>query len=247
MIIDENEYMPVPGGTCTIGWNGGDIDALVRESGGALKREFFENSFPAHEIALQPFLMARMPVSVAQFGVFVRETGYRTEAEHDGWGWVWDGGWKKRHRVSWRDPLGRGCVMDGDVAAERSPVMQVSWNDAAAFCEWLSGSTGRLVRLPDEKEWEAFALLRSGSHDGGNASAMGFLWEWTASWFDRYPGGPSNREFGTVYRVLRGGSSMSHPLQRLPQYRFRRCPTARSPYYGFRIGVFDTKNLLVFS
>ena len=34
------------------------------------------------------------------------------------------------------------------------PVLYVGWDDAQAFCGWLSGKTGRIVRLPTEAEWE---------------------------------------------------------------------------------------------
>ena len=34
------------------------------------------------------------------------------------------------------------------------PVVDVSWDDAAAYAEWLSGQTGREYRLPSEAEWE---------------------------------------------------------------------------------------------
>jgi formylglycine-generating enzyme required for sulfatase activity len=34
------------------------------------------------------------------------------------------------------------------------PVEQVSWDDAVAFCEKLSGLVGRTYRLPSEAEWE---------------------------------------------------------------------------------------------
>ena len=34
------------------------------------------------------------------------------------------------------------------------PVINVSWNDAVAYCAWLSGQTGQAYRLPSEAEWE---------------------------------------------------------------------------------------------
>ena len=33
-------------------------------------------------------------------------------------------------------------------------MLNVSWNDAVAFCEWLSRKEGRAYRLPTEAEWE---------------------------------------------------------------------------------------------
>ena len=36
----------------------------------------------------------------------------------------------------------------------QQPVVAVSWHDAVAYCEWLSGVTGRACRLPSEAEWE---------------------------------------------------------------------------------------------
>jgi sulfatase modifying factor 1 len=48
------------------------------------------------------------------------------------------------------------------------PVVAVSWFDAVAYCDWLSGISGRPVRLPYEAEWEGAAR--------GGAEGMRYPW-----------------------------------------------------------------------
>lgn len=51
---------------------------------------------------------------------------------------------------SWRDAkLGSRSASVGD----DHPVVNVSWDDATAFCEWLSKKEGRKYRLPTDREW----------------------------------------------------------------------------------------------
>src|SRR5262249_33526935 len=90
---------------------------------------------------------------------FVEATSYRTEAESDrAGGSVYDKDLKNAvydPKLNWRHPGYRKAQADDE------PVVQVSWNDAMAFCRWLSEREGRPYRLPTEAEWE-FAC-RAGS------------------------------------------------------------------------------------
>jgi len=58
-----------------------------------------------------------------------------------------------------------GAEKPGDEGWGRGdrPVMNITWNDAVDFCEWLSSESNREIRLPTEAEWEYAA--RSGGKD----------------------------------------------------------------------------------
>jgi len=99
----------------------------------------------------KPFYFGKNEVTVGQFRRFVRDSGYKTEAEKDG-----EGGWGynaatgkcegRRFQYHWQNP--------GFPQADDHPVLDVTWNDAIAFCAWLSRKEGKTYRLPTEAEWE---------------------------------------------------------------------------------------------
>ena len=114
--------------------------------------EEFRDELPRHRVRItRPFLLGAHEVTIGEFQAFVAATGYRTEAERDGTGgWGYDPAvgrcLGREPRFTWRDP--------GFEQTPRHPVLNVSWNDAQAFCEWLSRAEGRAYRLPTEAEWE---------------------------------------------------------------------------------------------
>jgi formylglycine-generating enzyme required for sulfatase activity len=170
---------------------------------------------PVRKISVNPFYMDAAEVTNERYGAFARAT-HRKVPYH----------WFK------------GQIPRGQ---ERHPVVNVSWNDATAFCEWEG------KRLPTEAEWERATrglveekmypwgdanptakLAVYGSEDGpaavctkepnyfGLCDMIGNAWEWTADWYDRdyYRIAPDCDPPGPaqgIYRSLRGGSWFDQP------------------------------------
>lgn len=101
---------------------------------------------PLHKVCLDGFWLGKHPVTRGQFRIFVEQNGYVTEAERQGYAWVYSGKWEKKPGYSWRRV---GFPQD-----RMHPVVNVSWNDAKAMAAWLSAENQRTFSLPTEAQWE---------------------------------------------------------------------------------------------
>lgn len=162
-----------------------------------------------------PFHIARHPLTVAQWRVFVDDDAYDQLV-----------GKPYPYQVPPEPQRGSG----------NQPAVNVSWIEAMAYCQWLSAALGYPVRLPSEWEWQqaatggdrrhefpwgewqegrantfesglsrviAVGLYPQGASVQGVLDLAGNTWDWCRNKFDTpkdvTPGGDARR-------VMRGGS-----------------------------------------
>jgi formylglycine-generating enzyme required for sulfatase activity len=210
-----------------------------------------------HKLFLETFLMAKTPVTNAQYYLFVQDTGHQVPKH-------WSDGRPPRDLTS-------------------HPVRYVAFRDALAYCRWLAEKTGRSITLPSEAQWEKAArgqdkriypwgdewdsarcnnyelelnqttpvgIFPEGQSPYGCLDMAGNVWEWTCTLWGKdwdkpdftYPYDPDdgrediNTDDGTS-RVLRGGSWSPYSLYARCAFRFRLLPDFWDVDLGFRVSV----------
>ena len=124
---------------------------------------------PRHRVTIgRPFAVGVKEVTRGEYGRFVSETGRSTGDSC----WEWYGEWKKRSGRHWEAP--------GFSQTDAHPAVCVSWKDADAYVEWLSGETREGYRLLSESEWEYVAR-------GGTGTSR--YWGESEEWQCRYANG----------------------------------------------------------
>lgn len=112
---------------------------------------------PQREVALPDLRMGKTPITNTQYAAFLADNPQHPEPRRAGW-------------FLRKPPPGK----------EEHPVVSVSWQDAVAYCTWLSAKTGRRYRLPTEVEWEKAA--RGSSRPDGSRSEPGRRYPWGDTW-----------------------------------------------------------------
>jgi formylglycine-generating enzyme required for sulfatase activity len=122
--------------------------------------ELLADEAPVHRVNItRPFYLGQFEVTVGQFRRFLAASGYVPESVADGAGGYgynpqYDPARSRRGdafegrdpKYSWQNP--------GFHQTDQHPVLNVTWNDAAAMAQWLSRTEGKTYRLPTEAEWE---------------------------------------------------------------------------------------------
>lgn len=185
------------------------------------------------KLNLPEYWLGKTVVTTAQYLAFVKATGYKGDD-------YWNG--------KLADKLNH-------------PAVCVSWNDAQAFCAWVSKLSGQKVGLPNEQQWEKGARGTDGreypwGNDAPNAKRANYDKEWNiknlAPVGNYSPAGDSPYGLqdmaGNVwewcedwyddekkYRVLRGGAFLNLGRDARCACRSRDVTDYRNLDYGFRV------------
>lgn len=232
-----------PGGAVFSIENQKDGSLLVWVPGGP----FLAGENPIFEISVPGFYISQACVTNSQYGLFVRETGYRSP-----------------ELSNFGSPVWRNGRYPEDMSEH--PVVCVDWNDAQAYCRWAD------LRLPGELEWEKASrgvdgrqfpwgnqwhsekcrhfnnkgtgttecvwAFPAGASDFGCFQMSGNVWEWcqdsyAADTFDRYRRGDPTPPEDTGRRVARGGSWLNHDVA-----GYFHCASRYHGMHGYRDACF---------
>jgi formylglycine-generating enzyme required for sulfatase activity len=153
-VKDGSVLLFVPAGTFTMG-----SDAIERTLDELRKAKRFlpQDSPPAgpeHRVTLSAYFIGKLEVTVEQFRRFVGASSPRheTEAERGG------GNVYRSDGTGWNDGVVAGACYETPQGSSRErpnprePVVQVTWDDASAYCAWAG------LALPSDAQWERAAL-----------------------------------------------------------------------------------------
>ncbi|HXZ43322.1 MAG TPA: ergothioneine biosynthesis protein EgtB [archaeon] len=227
----------------------------------------WDNELPVHKGYLRDFALQNLLVTNGEYLEFIEDRGY-----HEPLLWL-SNGWSKAQGEGWEAPLywerhdGEWQIWTLGGMRELDPlepVCHVSFYEADAFAQWKSQTDSRWtdVRLPIEREWEHAARVSgvTGGHfvDLGRfhpapacgptplQQMLGDVWEWTASYYEPYPGytpfpgalSEYNEKFMDNQRVLRGGSCVTERSHIRVSYRNFWPPATRFQFTGIRLAKY---------
>ncbi len=118
---------------------------LVKIQGGSfmMGSDEYKSEQPIHQVKLADFYMGQTPITVAQYLAFAEAT----QSNYPQW-------LEKGSEYHLSEGTNDRYSRFEHISHPESPIVGVSWENATAFCEWLSRESGHKYQLPSEAQWE---------------------------------------------------------------------------------------------
>jgi formylglycine-generating enzyme required for sulfatase activity len=158
--VFEPQMVKIPSGKSFIGSTPEQINQFLKDGA---DESVILSEYPQHTLDLPDYYIGKYLITNAQYKVFVQSAGYKAPDD-------WEGSQFSQGK-------------------DAHPVINVTWNDAVAYCEWLKQKTGKIYRLPSEVEWEKAARGEDGR-----------IWPW-AGGFNRDATNTREIQIGTTTPV----------------------------------------------
>lgn len=159
------QFVLIPKGSFSMGSNQTPEQFRKEFPGYEMRRyeELFDEA-PVHPARItKDFYLGQHELTIGQFKLFIKESGYVPESIRDGTGGY---GFRaaydpklsaKGDNFEGRDPQ-YSWMNTGFTQGDNHPVVNLTYNDAIEIAAWLTKKEGVTYRLPTEAEWEYACL-----------------------------------------------------------------------------------------
>ncbi len=151
-----DEMVSVSAGEFLMGSTDQHVAEVIKEESESLFHSIYEREKPQHTVLVDDFRIGKYSVTNTQYAHFIEANPDHKAPNH----------WQDRQPPQ---------------ELRNHPVVNVSWHDAVAYCQWLSQEKGGEYRLPTEAEWEKAARGPSTNNPAGHRSGLatnGLIYPW---------------------------------------------------------------------
>ena len=137
----------IPPGEFTMGQTAEEKKWLIDQIGEKDYNSYYRNETPLHNVYLDAYWMGKTEVTVKQYMKFVNDA--------------------KSHYPQWLEKGSNYNIETGSddyykkfgsaLKGDNYPIVGISWDDAVAYCKWLSDKKKLNFKLPSEAQWERAA------------------------------------------------------------------------------------------
>lgn len=221
------------------------------------KLDYFRSNEPPHTENLDAFWIDQTEITNAMFAEFLNQQGNKLEGDLNSY---------NSQLGSSGRVYSIGDLWRAEAGYENHPVVEVTWHGASAYCSWVNrrlpteaewekaarGEDGRSYPWGNERPTsDLLNYIRSdvgepseagdyprGVSPYGVLDMAGNVSEWVNDWYNAYPGNSvNNSSYGTVIKVIRGGSWASNNFNIFSFVRGAWNPSDTLDFVGFRCAM----------